>query len=261
MPPLTEAKNEPAWDDRLDIPAARVWAADFGDGFSSAWRQCPKAEWLFYLGGTLNCDRKTMVLAANDCILYARKNPNMYATSDQADDKKNDDVFPDAGNMFAWMVLSSKQFDFVEQWNRGEASVDDCREAEAAAANDAATISPGACRHNLEADEASACQCMHNAIKHVFRAILVLEAMQNEDVESQIGAQKSSTEIGLVCDAFRKLSNQSSDEKRASRDALFIFNLGMAVKEASLVIDLKTEPSRLASIVRDRVTLPEGGLP
>jgi len=247
-----------ATPNRLDIPAAVAWASAFGDDFSGAWRQCPKAEWLCYLAGYLNYNRKEMVLAVNDCIFYARDHPDLADIDD----------FPDAGQMFAWMVLNSDQFNsrtkqlnIVERWSRGAASVDDCREAEMHASETAASIYPGGCQNGWEADEASACQCMHDAIKYLCRAILVLEALQNDSASPEAGGRKTVAEHGCVCDAFCKHSSQPAGEKRASREALFIFNLAMAAKYASFVVDLKAGPSRLASMVRDRAPFPEGRNP
>ena len=254
---LTAANHEHVRDDRLEISEAKIWAADFGDDFSGAWRQCPKVEWLCYLAGYLNCNRKEMILAGNDCIFYARDHPGLADIDD----------FPDSGQMFAWMVLNSdqfnsrtKQFNIVERWSRGEASVDDCREAEMHASETAASIYPGDCQNGWEADEAELCGGIHDAIKYLLRAILVLEALQNEDVAPELHAQKSTIGYGCVCDAFQHSSNLSDGAQGAGREALFIFNLAMAVKEASSVINLKAEPSRLASLLRGRVMFPEGGM-
>jgi len=242
--------NKPDQEDRLDIPAAVAWASAFGDDFSTAWHQCPKVEWLCYLAGYLNCNRKEMVLAVNDCIFYARDHPDLADIDD----------FPDTGQMFAWMVLNSeqfnsrtKQFNIVERWSRGAASVDDCRKAEVYASETAASIFPGGCQNGWEADEASVCQDMHDAIKYLLRAILVLEALQNEEVAPQSGVQNVGVEHGQVRVVFRTVSNDPDSETKAGREALFIFNLAMAAKYASFVMDSKTGSSQLASMVREQI--------
>jgi len=246
---MDEPENKSDADNIRDWDTAISWASTFGDDFSTAWRQCPKAAWLFLLAGYLNCDRKEMILAASDCMLHARANPDIDATRC---DEKTEGVFPDAGHMFAWVVLNSDQINLVKRCSRGEVSLDDCRKAEAVASESAASIFPGACQNALEAEEASVCRCMHIAIKYYFRAMIALETWKKEG-----GVQKAGSKKDSVRDAFRQLSRRANGKNTADPEMLFIFNLAMAAQYASFVINSKTEPSKMADIVRDRLTAPE----
>ena len=42
-------------------------------GLKTAWRDCPRGDWMLWLGGRLDIDRKLLVLAACDCAETALK--------------------------------------------------------------------------------------------------------------------------------------------------------------------------------------------
>ncbi len=83
-------------------------------GIKTAWRDCPRGDWMLWLAGQLDIDRKLLVLAACDCAETALQ------------------YVPEGETRPAKAIQTSRN------WCNGTASMSDCRKAAAAAAAAAA---------------------------------------------------------------------------------------------------------------------------
>ncbi|RMG13659.1 MAG: hypothetical protein D6731_11755 [Planctomycetota bacterium] len=52
-------------------PAALAWAEPYGDDLGRAWVECARGDWLLWLAGILEVDRRLVVLAAVDCAVFS----------------------------------------------------------------------------------------------------------------------------------------------------------------------------------------------
>ena len=93
---------------RLDAcREARKWAA--GKTLEQAWNECPRGDWLLWLAGQLDVDRKLLVRAACQCARLAL-------------------LHVPAGETRPLEALET-----AEAWTRGEATIEDVRAAAEAA--------------------------------------------------------------------------------------------------------------------------------
>ncbi len=126
---------------RLDAcHEAREWAA--GKTLEQAWAECPRGDWMLWLAGMLDVDRKVLVRAACACARLAL--PHVPAGE----------------------LRPLKSIEAAEAWTRGEATIEDVRAAAdaawaaawaASAAAGAASAAANAARAAEEEAWAAAC--------------------------------------------------------------------------------------------------------
>ena len=135
--------------------AAREWAA--GKTLEQAWAECPRGDWMLWLAGRMDIDRKVLVHATCACARLALP------------------------HVLAGELRPLKSIEAAEAWTRGEATIEDVRAAAEAARAARAAAAAAACAAEAAAEkrESKLAECADIVREHVSYE-LIAEAARME---------------------------------------------------------------------------------
>ena len=173
---------------------ARDWSA--GKTLEQAWAECPRGDWMLWLAGHLDIDRKVLVRAACACARLALP----FVPADE--------------------TRPLKAIEAAEAWTRGEATIEDVRAARVArVARAAALAAAAAC---AAAEAAWACAAAEAAWAVAYAAVCAAaEAARGAALASKLAEcadiVRKHVPYELIAEAARREARLA--ELRAKREA------------------------------------------